>query len=89
LTGGVVAKKRWSDLPERTRRWIALATAVESVLKIAALVDLKRRPAGEINGEKWKWATAITLVNSFGLVPVGYFLYGRRRALPPHTISLD
>lgn len=71
-------KKRWSDLDERTRRLIEVGAAFEGVLKIVALVDLKRRPAREINGSKRKWATAITLVNSLGVLPVVYFLYGRR-----------
>ena len=71
--------RRWSDLSERTRRWIVIGAAVEGVLKIVALVDLRRRPAGEIRGRKGIWATVITLANSAGLVPVGYFLFGRRK----------
>jgi hypothetical protein len=70
--------RRWSDLSERTRRWILIGTAVEGALKIAALVDLRRRPAREIRGRKWIWATVITLANSAGLVPISYFLVGRR-----------
>jgi hypothetical protein len=50
------------------------------VVKIAALVDLRRRPAAEVHGSKRAWATAIVLVNSVGAVPVAYFLFGRRRA---------
>jgi hypothetical protein len=73
-----MAKRRWSDLSERTRRWILLGAAVEGVLKIAALVDLTRRPAVEVRGRKWIWATVITLANSAGAVPVGYLLFGRR-----------
>jgi hypothetical protein len=71
-------RRRWSDLDERTRRWILLGAAVEGVLKIAALIDLKRRPAGDVRGRKWVWATVITLANSVGAVPLGYFLFGRR-----------
>jgi len=70
--------RRWSDLSERTRRWILLGAAVEGVLKIAALIDLKRRPAGEVRGRKWVWATVIMLANSAGVVPLGYFRFGRR-----------
>jgi hypothetical protein len=76
--GGVVPKKRWSDLSERTRRLVVWGAVFEGVLKILALVDLKRRPATEINGSKKKWAAAIALVNSVGLVPVLYFRFGRR-----------
>jgi hypothetical protein len=71
-------KRRWSDLSERTRRWILIGAAVEGCLKIAALADLRRRPAAQIRGRKWIWATVITLANSVGVVPAGYFLFGRR-----------
>ena len=71
-------RRRWSDLSERTRRWILIGAAVEGCLKVAALVDLRRRPAGKIRGRKWIWATVITLANSMGVVPTSYFLFGRR-----------
>jgi hypothetical protein len=71
-------KRRWSELSERTRKLIILGAAFEGVLKTLALVDLKRRPAGEIRGSKAKWATAVVLVNSVGAVPIAYLLWGRR-----------
>ena len=74
-----MATRRWSELSERTRRLLLLGAALEGVLKIAALVDLKRRPAAGVRGRKWVWATGITLANSVGAVPIGYFLFGRRR----------
>jgi hypothetical protein len=74
-----MAGRRWSELSERNRRLLLLGTAFEGVLKIAALVDLRRRPAAEVRGRKWVWATGITLANSVGVVPVSYFLFGRRR----------
>jgi hypothetical protein len=72
-------RRRWNELSERTRRLIVLGATVEAILKIAALIDLKRRPAAALRGRKWVWATAVTLANSAGLVPVSYFLFGRRR----------
>ena len=72
-------KKAWNDLDPRTRRLIVLATAAEAALKVAALVDLARRPSSEIRGPKAAWATAVTLVNSVGAVPIAYFVWGRRR----------
>ena len=72
-------RRRWSDLSEGTRRWIVFGAIAEGILKIAALIDLKRRPPAEIRGRKWVWATVITLANSVGLVPISYFLFGRRR----------
>jgi hypothetical protein len=55
-----------------------LAGAVEAALKIAALIDLARRPARHVRGSKAAWAAAITVVNAAGAVPVAYFLRGRR-----------
>ena len=72
--------RRWSDLSPGTRRFLKVAGAVEAVLKAVALVDLARRPAERVRGAKWKWATAIVLVNSFGAVPLAYFLRGRRKS---------
>ena len=74
-----VPQKKWSELSGRTRRLIVVGGTVDSVLKVAALVDLARRPAGEVRGSKVTWAVAVTLVNSVGVVPVAYFVYGRRR----------
>lgn len=74
-----MARKRWSELSERSRKLIVIAGSVEGVLKIAALMDLRRRPAAEVRGRKWAWATAITLVSSVGALPAAYFLVGRRQ----------
>jgi hypothetical protein len=74
-----MARRRWSDLSERNRRLVVVSGAAEAVLKIAALVDLRRRPADEVKGSKKMWALAIVLVNAVGVVPIAYFLVGRRR----------
>jgi hypothetical protein len=57
-----------------------VAGAVDGVLRIAALKDLRRRPATQVRGSKKKWAAALLLVNSGGAVPVAYFVRGRRSA---------
>ncbi len=74
-----MAKRRWSDLSERSRRLIVITGVCEAALKVAALVDLRRRPADEVRGSKRIWAVAILLTNSVGAVPVAYFALGRRR----------
>ena len=74
-----MAGKKWSDLSQPTRRLIIVGAAVETSLKAVALVDMKRRPASEIRGSKWMWLPALTIVNSAGLAPLAYFLWGRRR----------
>jgi hypothetical protein len=71
--------KRWNELDPRVRRLIVVSGAFEGVLKIAALIDLGRRPSADVRGSKARWAMAITLINSAGAVPVVYFRWGRRR----------
>jgi len=71
--------KRWSELSPRTRKLIIGAAAAEGLLKLVALIDLKRRPASQVRGRRWVWATLVAVVSSFGLVPISYFLFGRRR----------
>ena len=74
-------RKRWNELSIRARRILILGAAFEGILKILALIDLKRRPANEVRGSKAKWATAVVLINSLGAVPIAYFVYGRRSGL--------
>ncbi len=75
---GPVAKKRWNDLSPRTRQLIVIGGVFDAVLKLAALADLARRPASLVRGSKARWAAAIVLINSVGLVPIAYFARGRR-----------
>ena len=69
----------WSDLSERSRKLIIAAGIVDVTLRIAALIDIKRRPASQIRGRKGLWAAVVAVVNSAGVLPVSYFLFGRRR----------
>jgi hypothetical protein len=71
--------QRWSDLSERNRKLIITAGIVDVTLRIAALIDIKRRPASQIRGRKGLWAAVVAVVNSAGVLPVSYFLFGRRR----------
>jgi Phospholipase_D-nuclease N-terminal len=70
------SKKRWSDLSTEQRAGVVGAGLVQIGLLVAALVDLRRRPADEIRGSKVMWA-AISFVNFFG--PLAYFAFGRNR----------
>jgi hypothetical protein len=74
-------KGRWSDLSEGKRRLIVIGGIVEGVLKLLALIDIKRRPAVQIRGPKWLWATCIAVVSSAGVLPIAYFVFGRRRQI--------
>jgi hypothetical protein len=69
-------KRRWSDLSDRTRKLIIVVGVAETALKVAMLVDLKRRDGREIRGPKGLWA-ATALVNSAGVLPLVYFGFGR------------
>jgi Family of unknown function (DUF5652) len=74
----VVPTKKWSELSPRARRAVVVVGAVEGALKVAALVDLARRPARKVRGSKRAWALSIVLVNSLGVLPIVYFVRGRR-----------
>lgn len=78
----MAGRRRWSDLTPRQRRLILVGVTYEAILKSAALVDLKRRPADQVRGPKWVWGIAVFLVNSVGAVPLAYFRYGRKAAQP-------
>ncbi len=70
--------KRRSDLSPRIRKLLIAAGVAETGLKVAVLVDLRRRPPSEIRGSRRAWSAAM-LVNSAGLIPLSYFAFGRRR----------
>jgi hypothetical protein len=70
-----MAKKKWSDLTERQQRAVKIGGAIETVMTVAALRDLARRPADEVRGPKVAWLLAF-FVQPFG--PITYFAAGRR-----------
>lgn len=72
----MVMRKKWGDLSSRNRRLTTVVGVVEVILLAAALFDIKRRPAGQINGPKWMW-TSFAFVTFIG--PIAYFTFGRRR----------
>jgi Family of unknown function (DUF5652) len=74
----VTARERWSQLSPRARRVIVVSSAIEGALKIAALIDLARRPASAVRGSKAAWVVSVSLVNSLGVLPIVYFVRGRR-----------
>ena len=70
------AADHWARLSERQRALLVGAAAAELTLKVAALVDIARRPADRIRGPKMVWRAAMA-VNLLG--PLSYFLFGRKR----------
>jgi len=79
---GMTGRRQRSDRSDRNRRLLAITAVAEGMLKVAALIDLKRRPASQVRGPKWVWATVVTVVSSAGVVPISYFVFGRR---PPRS----
>ena len=71
--------KRWSDLSPGARKTIIVLGIAEAALKAAAAIDMKRRPADQIRGPKWAWAAGL-VINSAGVIPLSYFVFGRRPA---------
>jgi hypothetical protein len=69
-------KQRWSDLSSHQQRAIIASGVVQNALLAAALIDLRRRPAEQVNGNKRLWV-AVSFVNFVG--PIAYFIYGRKR----------
>ena len=55
------------------------AAVADGALRVGALMDIKRRPASQMRGRKRVWAAAIALVSCVGVVPISYFVFGRRR----------
>ncbi len=72
-----MAKTKWSDLSDRQRALVVAAAAAELSLKVAALVDINRRPAELIRGPKAFWRSVL-VVNLLG--PLSYFAIGRKRS---------
>ncbi len=68
-------KKRFSQLPPRSRALIIVGAIVQFALQGAALRDLKRRPAELVKGPKPLWV-ALSFLNYFG--PIAYFVVGRK-----------
>ena len=69
-------KKRWSDMSPQQRAVISVVGLVQVALLILALVDIRRRPAEQINGNKKLWTLA-AFINFVG--PIAYFVFGRKR----------
>jgi len=68
--------RKWSELSTTQKLGILLLSTLQIGLLVAALIDLRRRPAEQIKGDKRLW-TALAFVNFIG--PIAYFLFGRKR----------
>ena len=75
--------KQWQNFTDRQKRGIVLLGALQITLLVAALIDIRRRPADAINGSKRLW-TAVVFINGIG--PIAYFVVGRKRPAPARVI---
>jgi len=69
-------RRSWSELSATQRALVIAAGVVQLSLLFAALTDLRRRPADQVNGSKRRWV-ALSFVNFVG--PISYFVFGRKR----------
>jgi hypothetical protein len=73
------ARQKWDELSPARKRVVIAVGVFDAGMRAWALLDLKNRPAEEVNGPKPVWGLAITVVNSAGIVPAAYLLFGRKR----------
>ena len=73
------ARQKWDELPPARQKVVVAVAVFDAGMRAWALLDLKNRPADEVNGPKAVWGLAITVVSSAGLVPAAYLLLGRKR----------
>ena len=66
------------QLSARNKRIVIGVAAVEAALKAAMLMDLRGRTDLEVRGPRRLWAWS-AVINSAGVIPVAYFVVGRRR----------
>jgi hypothetical protein len=65
--------------PRKQGGGAGLGGLIHFILMVAALIDLRRRPAEQINGSKRLWVFLVSLIYLIG--PIGYFVFGRKRVV--------
>lgn len=71
-------KQKWSDLNPTVRKLLVIGGTIDAVGRAAALIDVSRRSSEQVRGNRTVWKVALGLVNSAGILPMVYFLRGRR-----------
>jgi flagellar biosynthesis/type III secretory pathway M-ring protein FliF/YscJ len=69
-------RKPWGDMTTKQQAGLVLIGVIQVALLAAALIDIRRRSADELNGSKRLWTLA-AFVNFIG--PLAYFIFGRKR----------
>jgi len=73
-------RQQWDQLSPTRRKLVVTVGVVDAGMRAWALLDLRNRPADEVNGPKAVWALALTVVSSAGMLPAAYLVLGRRRS---------
>jgi hypothetical protein len=76
VTGPGHEQRRLRDLGAPQQALLGALVALQLGLLAAALIDLRRRPARKVRGDKRLWVAA-AFVNYAG--PLAYFAFGRKR----------
>ncbi|MFI2837819.1 MULTISPECIES: hypothetical protein [Mycolicibacterium] len=76
-----MAGKLWRDLHPAGKALIVVMTVLDAGLRVLALRDLSARDAQQVNGPRWLWRAALGLVTSSGVLPLAYFVKGRKSAV--------
>jgi hypothetical protein len=71
-----IPRRRWADMSSLQKAGNILMAVAEIATVAMALLDIRRRPASEINGSKRVWSMT-ALIQPIG--PVIYFIFGRKR----------
>lgn len=72
-------RKHWDELSPAAQTLIAGGAMVDLAMKTWALADLANRPAKQVPGSKTRWAVALTLLNTVGILPAVYLAQVHRR----------
>ena len=68
-------RKPWGEMTSTQQAGLVLMGVIQVALLAAALIDIRRRSADELNGSKRFWTLA-AFVNFIG--PLAYFIFGRK-----------
>lgn len=73
-------QKQWKDLATATKIRMMIMGVIQVALLVAALWDIRQRPAEGIKGDKKVWV-GIAFINFVG--PLAYVFFGRKQLTAP------
>lgn len=76
-------KTKWNDMSPGVRRLILATGIIDVALRLIAIRDVIRREPIQVNGSRVGWGIALGVVSSGGILPLVYFVVGRRKDSEP------